>query len=145
MSQGSSPKSVTDDGGGFGRFFPGSVRECTERCIFLKDQGRWRALTEILLLDLLTWGPGSQPAHLVSIQKEALGQLLRCSFLVRELCPLVSAEALDCFSSSISSDQGLINARLPFLLCHPRIEVMCAQSMACKLVSWVCSACGSLK
>lgn len=61
--QGSSPRRVTDDAGGSGRFFLGRW-ECTERRKFLEDWERWRTRTEILLLGLLAWCSGSQATQI---------------------------------------------------------------------------------
>lgn len=87
----------------------------------------------MLLWGLFAWGLGSQPALIAWFPARkrhwSSSRVLQMGWVcLSELCLLVSAEALDCFSSSISPDQGFINTHLPLLLCYPRLEVMCAKA-----------------
>lgn len=131
--QGSSPRRVTDDGEDLGGCCL-EVMGIHRKMHLPRGPGEVESLDRGAAFESACSG-SCEPActdSLVSSQKEAPGQLLGIPngmvLFVRELCPLVSAEALNCFSSSVSPDQGFINTHLPLLLCHPRLEVMCANA-----------------
>lgn len=132
--QGFPPRRVTDNRGGFGRLLPGGDGDVQKGASYHpRGPGEVESPDRDAAFSSACFSPGSQPALIARFpsRKRHRGSswvLQMGWFCLSELCPLVSAKALDCFSSSVSPDQGFINTHLPLLLCHSRLEVMCTKA-----------------